>query len=95
VETDVPAVKLSGKATRLRLVNTGASAGYSVQLDRAKFQLISVDGGGFTSDSTPQTSTIGVLYPGERMDVLLLPEMATRQSGQPDAAAIKIVLDLE
>ncbi|KAH0597544.1 hypothetical protein MHUMG1_04923 [Metarhizium humberi] len=67
VETDAPEVKVPGnKAVRLRIVNTGASAGYSLQLEGASFQLITVDGGTAVSGSTPQSSTLGVLYPGER-----------------------------
>lgn len=37
-------------------------------------QLLTVDGGGLVSKNTPKTPTMGVLYPGERMDMLLLAE---------------------
>ncbi|KID92385.1 Multicopper oxidase family protein [Metarhizium guizhouense ARSEF 977] len=96
VETDAPEVKVPGnKAVRLRIVNTGASAGYSLQLEGANFQLITVDGGTAVSRSTPQSSTLGVLYPGERMDVLLLSDEASLNRNKPHNSSIKIILDLE
>ncbi|KAK8931870.1 Laccase-2 [Metarhizium anisopliae] len=96
VETDAPEVEVPGnKAVRLRIVNTGASAGYSLQLEGASFQLITVDGGTAVSRSTPQSSTLGVLYPGERMDVLLLSDEASLNRNKPRNSTMKIILDLE
>ncbi|KAG5959414.1 hypothetical protein E4U57_000704 [Claviceps arundinis] len=88
-ETDTPVVHVHRTRVRLRIVNTGASAGYSLQLTGAAMKLVTLDGGGLVSKRTPWTSTIGVLYPGERMDVVLLP------SGEQTTKALKIALDPE
>ncbi|KAG6006943.1 hypothetical protein E4U21_006562 [Claviceps maximensis] len=74
VDTEVPVVHVTGERVRLRIINIGASAGFSLQLDNATMQLVTVDGGGPVSKPAPETSTIGVLYPGERIDVVLLPK---------------------
>lgn len=95
-ETDAPTFHVSGdKTVRLRVVNTGASAGYSLELENASLQLITVDGGSTVSNSTPQTSAIGILYPGQRMDLLLLPEGASKTRRQSTNAIIRVILDLE
>lgn len=83
------------KAVRLRVVNTGASAGYSFQLEDAVLQLITVDGGGPVSNATPQTSTIGVLYPGERIDMLLLPNGTMKENSQRNSMKMGVILDPE
>lgn len=96
MQTDVPAVQVhSNKAVRLRVINTGASAGYSFQLENAGLQLIAVDGGNLVSKTTPQTSTIGVLYPGERIDMLLLRNKTMKHEGQVDDMKMGIILDPE
>ncbi|KAG6180361.1 hypothetical protein E4U10_007545 [Claviceps purpurea] len=89
MDTETPVVHVHRERVRLRIVNTGASAGYSLQLAGAAMKLVTVDGGGFVSKRTPWTSTIGVLYPGERMDVVLLP------SGEQTTRVLKIALDPE
>ncbi|KAG6041121.1 hypothetical protein E4U41_005923 [Claviceps citrina] len=90
VGREVPVVMhVTGDRIRLRIVNVGAAAGYSLQLDNAVMQLITVDGGGPVSNATPRTSALGVLYPGERMDVVLLPD------GEQKKMAFKIALDPE
>lgn len=55
------------KDMRLRFVNTGSVAGFSVQIDGAKMQPVRVDGG-FNVQSEVRHS-IGIIYPGERVDV--------------------------
>lgn len=80
------------RATRVRVINTGSSTGYSLQLKGASFQLITVDGGGVVSNTTPQTRAIGVIYPGQRVDVLLVPEDRTTKITD---ATIAIILDPE
>ncbi|KAG5999529.1 hypothetical protein E4U43_002016 [Claviceps pusilla] len=91
VETDVPMVRMTGKRVRLRIVNTGASAGYSLQLDNAAMQLVTVDGGGPVLKPAPWTSTLGVLYPGERMDVVIFPT----DEQQQQSPVLKMALDPE
>ena len=96
VETDTPDVQVAGnKAVRLRIINTGASAGYSFELANAALQLITVDGGGTVSNSTPQAPTLGVVYPGERIDVLLLPAASAEEKRHEGDMTMKIVLDPE
>ncbi|KAG5983224.1 hypothetical protein E4U55_000514 [Claviceps digitariae] len=95
VDTDVPVVHVPGERTRLRIVNTGAAAGYSLQLDNAAMRLVTVDGGGPVSEPVPETSTIGVLYPGERIDVILVPRDEQQQRQQQQSSAFKIALDPE
>ncbi|RSL53002.1 hypothetical protein CEP54_010649 [Fusarium duplospermum] len=55
------------KATRLRFVNTGSVAGFSVQIDGAKMQPTRVDGGFGVRAET--SDSIGIIYPGERVEV--------------------------
>lgn len=96
IETSVPVLAMSGdKAIRLRVINTGAAAGLSFQLQNGTMQLLTVDGGGYVSVDTPQTPTMGVLYPGERMDILLLPSDAPADDEHSLDTELKIVLDAE
>ncbi|KAM6511313.1 hypothetical protein FALCPG4_016315 [Fusarium falciforme] len=55
------------KAMRLRFANTGSVAGFSVQIDGATMQPVHVDGGFSVHAET--SDSIGILYPGERVDV--------------------------
>ncbi|KAI8711503.1 hypothetical protein NCS52_01414100 [Fusarium sp. LHS14.1] len=55
------------KATRLRFVNTGSVAGFSLQMDGATMQPVRVDGG--FSVQAEASESIGIIYPGERVDV--------------------------
>ncbi|KHO00390.1 Multicopper oxidase family protein [Metarhizium album ARSEF 1941] len=56
-------------AVKLRVVNTGTVAGLSLKADGATMQPIAVDGG-FAVEGQPGRS-VGVLYPGERVDLLV------------------------
>ncbi|KAJ3494552.1 hypothetical protein NLG97_g4007 [Lecanicillium saksenae] len=97
IETETPEFHMIGdKAIRLRIVNTGAAAGLSFQLGNGTMQLLTVDGGGYISNDTPKTPTMGVLYPGERMDVLLLPDETPANDAEHILnTQLKIVLDVE
>ncbi|RSL74535.1 hypothetical protein CEP53_000121 [Fusarium sp. AF-6] len=55
------------KATRLRFVNAGSVAGFSVQIDGATMQPVRVDGGFSVRAETG--NSIGIIYPGERVEV--------------------------
>ncbi|KAJ6442213.1 Multicopper oxidase family protein [Purpureocillium lavendulum] len=59
----------SGKPARLRLVNTGSLAGFSMSVDGATLQPVAVDGAASVKEHAGQS--VGILYPGERADVLL------------------------
>ncbi len=62
---------LETTARALLLMNISASAGYSMVVKHGDMQLITVDGGGRVADDTPVAQAIGILHPGERMDVVL------------------------
>ncbi|KAF9770267.1 hypothetical protein IL306_012217 [Fusarium sp. DS 682] len=55
------------KKTRLRIVNTGSIAGLSMRIDGAMIRPVRVDGG--FSVKSEATETVGILYPGERVDL--------------------------
>lgn len=60
-----------GGRIRLRVINTGAMGGYSLSLSQSSMKLITVDGGYPVASTTPTTNTIGVLNPGERVDLVV------------------------
>ncbi|KAH8816011.1 putative laccase [Xylogone sp. PMI_703] len=55
---------------RFRVVNVGALAGISISISGAKMTVLQVDGGERIIGAEASDS-IGILYPGERMDVLV------------------------
>ncbi|KAM0240797.1 hypothetical protein ACHAP5_007832 [Fusarium lateritium] len=55
------------RRTRMRLVNTGSIAGLTMGIDGAMMRPVRVDGG-FNAHSEA-SETVGILYPGERVDV--------------------------
>ncbi|KAK8050406.1 ferro-O2-oxidoreductase [Apiospora phragmitis] len=55
--------------TRLRLINVGTIAGFSVSAPGMSLQLVAVDGG-FQVAADP-VAALGIVYPGERVDVIL------------------------
>ncbi|KAK5689584.1 hypothetical protein LTR97_012757 [Elasticomyces elasticus] len=67
---EMPKLTLTARRTRLRIVNTGSSIGVSVLVEGYSMTLLAVDGGSPAS-SQNRASGIGILYPGERVDVLL------------------------
>ncbi|KAK0108741.1 hypothetical protein ONS96_002586 [Cadophora gregata f. sp. sojae] len=54
---------------RVRLVNVGSLAGFTVQLSSATLKTLTVDGGYPILGRV--ASSVGILYPGERVDVLV------------------------
>ncbi|KAF2084808.1 multicopper oxidase, partial [Saccharata proteae CBS 121410] len=59
----------AGKKYRLRVVNTGSLAGLKLGIEGASLTAFGVDGGNAVQ-STP-ASSIGILYPGQRVDLLV------------------------
>ncbi|KAE8443035.1 hypothetical protein EG329_002429 [Mollisiaceae sp. DMI_Dod_QoI] len=57
------------KPTRLRLVNVGSLAGFTIQISSAKLTPMTVDGGFAIAGCV--TDSAGIVYPGERLDVLV------------------------
>ncbi|PNY27652.1 Iron transport multicopper oxidase FET3 [Tolypocladium capitatum] len=63
---------LAGKSnvpTRLRLVNTGTVAGITLMIDGATLHPVAVDGA--CSVAARPGRSVGILYPGERVDVMV------------------------
>jgi FtsP/CotA-like multicopper oxidase with cupredoxin domain len=61
-----PLFKSAEGSMRLRVVNTGSVAGFSVSLEGATVKPVAIDGG-FNVQSEA-VETVGVLYPGQRVD---------------------------
>ncbi|PHH89362.1 hypothetical protein CDD83_6208 [Cordyceps sp. RAO-2017] len=78
----------SEASIRLRLVNVGTVAGFSLVVEGASVQPVSVDGG-WGVNARPGRS-MGILYPGERVDVLLQWE-----TGEARNSRLNIYLDDE
>ena len=65
-----PSIRVNGTRTRLRVINTGSLAGITVTISAYSMRLLEIDGGGAVTSAEP-VGSIGILYPGERVDVLL------------------------
>ncbi|KAJ6779931.1 hypothetical protein PWT90_05352 [Aphanocladium album] len=87
--SDLLPILRSAETTRLRIVNTGTVAGLSFAMDDATLKLIEVDGG-CPVESSP-TKSLGILYPGERIDALLHWTSASSQR----ASQLRIKVDQE
>jgi hypothetical protein len=63
-------------------------SGFTAALPQGQMTIIQIDGGN-NVESVPQSSAIGILYPGERMDIVVeWPEAATESN-------FTIILDAE
>ncbi|KJK81349.1 hypothetical protein H634G_03368 [Metarhizium anisopliae BRIP 53293] len=62
---------LDAQRIRLRVINTGVSAAFGLAVSNGVMELITVDGGYPVDKQTPGTKALGLLYPGERMDMIL------------------------
>jgi len=85
-----PSLRVSATRTRLRLINTGSMAGITVAVTGFITRLLEVDGGGAVNMSAP-VSQIGILFPGERVDVMLERDGATPRS----ETSLTVILDPE
>ncbi len=75
---DLPVLPLKGgQRTRLRLVNTGSLTGFSVRIHGASITPFQVDGG--SEIAMAEARGIGIVYPGERVDVVLQIGPSTNQ----------------
>lgn len=73
----VPRLSLdSGKQYRFRIINHGSLAGFSIGTNSAHMSVFAVDGGNEVS-SGGEAPTVGILYPGQRVDVLITPSPST------------------
>lgn len=76
------------------MTDNRASAGYSVVIKHGTMQLITVDGGGSVAENTLPAQAIGILYPGERMDVVL-DRTGSFRAGHEKSNGMTIELDRE
>ncbi|KAK4090017.1 hypothetical protein Purlil1_5643 [Purpureocillium lilacinum] len=91
-----PETVLRDRRVRLRVVNTGVSAGITLSLSAGSMQVITVDGGHAVANDTHAAQSIGVLYPGERMDVVVQQAPSTTARARSEQGARLIVtLDKE
>ncbi|PNY26831.1 L-ascorbate oxidase [Tolypocladium capitatum] len=71
-ETGKPAVVFGdNRRVRLRVANTGISSGLTMSISHGNMKVIAVDGGSPVAHDTPAVGSIGILYPGERMDLIV------------------------
>ncbi|TQV93610.1 ferro-O2-oxidoreductase [Cordyceps javanica] len=90
-----PSIRLpDGDRVRLRVVNTGASAGLSMSLHHGTMEPIAVDGHGLVDRSTSAAGGFGVLYPGERLDVIL-DKATTPKSGRDEHSGNILTIELD
>ncbi|KAG5939386.1 hypothetical protein E4U59_003137 [Claviceps monticola] len=69
---DRPRLQLMGSnRVRLRVVNTGISTGFSIGVSNGSIKSIAIDGGNWLHEDTPRAKTVGLIHPGERLDVIL------------------------
>jgi FtsP/CotA-like multicopper oxidase with cupredoxin domain len=59
----------SAKTYRLRIINTGMLAGISLSMPGASLNVIEIDGGHGVAGE--ESSSVGILYPGQRVDLLV------------------------
>lgn len=81
-----PRLVLSGR-TRVRIVNTGALTGISIATSWCSMTTVQVDGGHAVEATTSRN--LGVLYPGERIDVIF------ERHEEASAAYVRISIDRE
>ncbi|KOS38191.1 hypothetical protein ACN38_g10995 [Penicillium nordicum] len=64
---------------RIRVVNTGALAGLSLVFDNHLLDLLQVDGIDVARSKETNVNSIGILFPGQRMDFVLRPLLQTSE----------------
>lgn len=75
----IPSLRLGrSKPSLVRLVNTGSYTGISMSVPGAEIRPLRVDGGNAVSSSP--TKSAGILYPGERVDLLVEPFSSSTES---------------
>ncbi|KAM0668557.1 hypothetical protein ACQRIU_002119 [Beauveria bassiana] len=90
-----PNIRLpDGDRVRLRVVNTGASAGFSMRFDHGTVEPLAVDGHGLLDNSTSAAGGFGILYPGERLDVVL-DKTTTPKADRDEASSNMLTIELD
>ncbi|TVY91410.1 Laccase [Lachnellula willkommii] len=85
-----PGLVLDQPRTRLRVVNVGAISGLVFKMPHCHITIIEIDGGN-EIDRSPNVSSVGILYPGERMDLLVECDM----NSEAAVSHLSITLDAE
>lgn len=85
----LPHLKLASGRSRVRVVNTGSLTGFSLLLVGHTLELIKSDGGNDLR-SKAGADEVGVLYPGERIDLIIDRNDSSGRSGR-----ITVALDQE
>lgn len=85
---DAPIIRLREGRHRLRFINVGAMSGITIHVPSLSISPLTIDGGNPLSDQLSAQS-IGILYPGERADVL------AERMASSDADFLSIELDDE
>ncbi|KAJ5535332.1 hypothetical protein N7527_001586 [Penicillium freii] len=67
---------------RIRVVNTGALAGLSLVFDNHLLDLLQVDSVDVARSKEKNVNSIGILFPGQRMDFVLRPSLQTSEKKQ-------------
>ncbi|ODA81348.1 hypothetical protein RJ55_04313 [Drechmeria coniospora] len=91
-----PALALAhSHRVRLRVVNTSISSGLTLTLTHATMTVMTVDGGHGVANTTRPARSVGVLYPGERMDLIVDRETGAHGASAANDAEIVVTLDRE
>lgn len=89
----VPRLSLdAGKRYRFRIINHGSLAGFDIGTNSANMSVVAVDGGNEISGGC-EASTVGILYPGQRVDILITPGSST--ADDQDTPHLVVTLDRE
>ncbi|KAL1872857.1 hypothetical protein Plec18167_006507 [Paecilomyces lecythidis] len=76
---------------RIRVVNTGSLAGFTLRFQEENLQLIQLDGGIDVEPQSQKSATsAGILFPGQRMDLIL-----RRSPEVDDQAPSSLTIDLD
>ncbi|KAJ5948165.1 multicopper oxidase-domain-containing protein [Penicillium verhagenii] len=78
-----------GTTYRIRVVNTGSLMGLSLLFDKEELTLIQMDGVDVETPKQHGVNSMGILYPGQRMDFILHPNQL------PVASSMTVQLDQE
>ncbi|EER24346.1 Multicopper oxidase family protein [Coccidioides posadasii C735 delta SOWgp] len=70
----------SGVSHRLRIVNTGSLAGFTLHFAHGIVSVIQVDGGIDVEPTKRKAKSAGILYPGQRMDLVIQPPRRRKAS---------------
>lgn len=73
---------------RVRVVNTGALAGLTLVFDREQLDLIQVDSVDVEPSHQKNANSVGILFPGQRMDFLLRP--SPQRTEEPSSMMVQL-----